>query len=362
MTEIVNPPKYPYYQYIYNSNGSQGGNRYNSWSDMITAIDGREARIQFEQSETLPAGAWNIDYHTWVGNGNNPDDPNTVTITIETGTTFSSAINWQCQNGLNITSTSTNPVYVQTVPHTYLFDRTAISTENVEFIKVTCAGLVAVGVANGFGLYAGTDDDLPGAYEVFNIDSAPYSTIVVVTKQGVAATFENNTVRSTVPIIYGWLTQSSEANAITPTHANMNGSSINFASSTTAGYFSNSSVITWLQNDKPAWIGATPSTVTSALAQLGTVTNITNASSPYTVLATDFLIRCDTSSGAITLNLPAATGSGRRYIIKVIDATNSVTIDGNSSDTIDGATTKVLSTLYEVVTIMDVASNKWDII
>ena len=308
MIEINNPPTvdYPYYQYIYNSSGSQSGNRYNSWSDLIAAIDGREARIQFEQNETLPAGAWNIDYHIWLGNGNNPDDPNTIAITIETGTTFSSAINWQCYNGLNINSTSVNPVYVQTIPHTYLFDRTAISTENVEFVKVTTSGLVAVGVANGFGLYAGTDDDLPGAYEVFNIDSAPYSTIMVVSKQGIAPTFENNTIRSTVPIIYGWLTQSSEANAGSPTHANLNGSSINFASSSTGGYFTNASVITWLGGDAPAWIPGTPKTVTTAITELGDVRvqRTSSSADPSTSdIATDgqATIHKNTSSGNVFL-------------------------------------------------------------
>jgi len=52
----------------------------------------------------------------------------------------------------------------------------------------------------------------------------------------------------------------------------------------------------------------------------------------------------NTSGGNITFNLPAAaTARHHRITIKKINASNSVTIDGNASETIDGATTKVLT-------------------
>ena len=85
----------PYYQYIYNSSGAQAGNRFNNFFDMTDAINGRECRVQFEQNETMPEGAINIDYHNWLGNGQNPDGGGLV-ITFETGTTISSGVNWQC--------------------------------------------------------------------------------------------------------------------------------------------------------------------------------------------------------------------------------------------------------------------------
>ena len=62
---------------------------------------------------------------------------------------------------------------------------------------------------------------------------------------------------------------------------------------------------------------------------------------------------CDCTSNAITINLPAASQAGRRYEIKKIDATsNAVTIDGNGSETIDGATTITITSQYESVTIV----------
>lgn len=70
--------------------------------------------------------------------------------------------------------------------------------------------------------------------------------------------------------------------------------------------------------------------------------------SNYTAAQTDFTLLCDATSGNITVTLPAAaSNSGRIYVIKKIDASaNTVTIDGNASETIDGATTVVLSAQY----------------
>jgi hypothetical protein len=72
---------------------------------------------------------------------------------------------------------------------------------------------------------------------------------------------------------------------------------------------------------------------------------ITHADSPYSVAEEDQLLIADASGGAITINLrPVASSSGRVVRVKAISvAGGNVTIDGNASETIDGATTKVLS-------------------
>lgn len=69
--------------------------------------------------------------------------------------------------------------------------------------------------------------------------------------------------------------------------------------------------------------------------------------------ATDYLILCDATSGAITVNLPAvASSAGRVLVVKKTDASiNSVTLDGNGAETIDGAATKILATQYAVLNI-----------
>lgn len=64
-----------------------------------------------------------------------------------------------------------------------------------------------------------------------------------------------------------------------------------------------------------------------------------------TLTANDYVVLCDPSGGAITVNLPAVatTQPGRLYWIRTTGTTNAVTIDGNASETIDGSTTKSLA-------------------
>ena len=84
----------------------------------------------------------------------------------------------------------------------------------------------------------------------------------------------------------------------------------------------------------------------------------TNADSPYTVLTSDEVLLIDASSGAVTLNLYAASGNeGKTLKVKLIDATNPVTIDGNGAETIEGNLTLVLSATDETVDLICDGSN-----
>jgi len=79
--------------------------------------------------------------------------------------------------------------------------------------------------------------------------------------------------------------------------------------------------------------------------------------STYTAAATDYTIYCDNSSG-MTIDLPAASGcSGRIYIIKNVGSSGTITVDGNSGETIDGATTYSLSTQWSSIMIQSNGSN-----
>lgn len=76
------------------------------------------------------------------------------------------------------------------------------------------------------------------------------------------------------------------------------------------------------------------------------------------------ILLCDATSASFTVTLQAAATAldGFRIIVKKTDSTaNTVTIDGNSSETIDGALTKVLSSQYDVVEIVCDGSN-WNIV
>lgn len=83
----------------------------------------------------------------------------------------------------------------------------------------------------------------------------------------------------------------------------------------------------------------------------------------YTVLATDSIMSGDCTSGNLTFTLPAAASiTGRQYTFKRIDGSaNSVIVDGNASETIDGATTYTLATQWQSISIISNGTN-WLII
>lgn len=82
-------------------------------------------------------------------------------------------------------------------------------------------------------------------------------------------------------------------------------------------------------------------------------TYIDHTDSPYTPLASDGVIYANATGGAITVALQAvADCKGWKVTVKKVDASaNAVTIDADSSETIDGATTYALSSQYDFVTI-----------
>lgn len=81
--------------------------------------------------------------------------------------------------------------------------------------------------------------------------------------------------------------------------------------------------------------------------------NIRTITATASAAANDYTILCDATAGAVVVNLPAAAGCpGRIYNVKKIDASvNSVTIDGNGAETVDGAATKATTTQYAGWTI-----------
>lgn len=74
-------------------------------------------------------------------------------------------------------------------------------------------------------------------------------------------------------------------------------------------------------------------------------------------------IVADATSGAITVTLPAASGlTGRKYTVKKTDSSlNAVTVDGNGTETIDGALTYVIVSQYLAVKIISDGSN-WHVV
>jgi hypothetical protein len=79
---------------------------------------------------------------------------------------------------------------------------------------------------------------------------------------------------------------------------------------------------------------------------------ITTITTTTTLDNTHYTVLVDSTSGAVTVNLPAANANtGRIYNINKIVAANTVTIDANGAETINGSTTISLVNQWESVTI-----------
>jgi hypothetical protein len=93
------------------------------------------------------------------------------------------------------------------------------------------------------------------------------------------------------------------------------------------------------------------------------VSTIASKTTTYTAVAGDTVL-CDTSSAAFTVTLPLAVDNiGCTIVIKKItNDANAVTVGVSGSDTIDGASTQIISTFNASMTIRAGASGLWYII
>ena len=104
-------------------------------------------------------------------------------------------------------------------------------------------------------------------------------------------------------------------------------------------------------------------TISGSLLNTGTV-SIDDTDSPYTITGTQQFILIDPSSGDVTINMPdASTYPGRQIFFKLTQAAgaNTVTLQRQGSDTIDGATeyTNELDIQYESISTVSDGGTGW---
>lgn len=94
----------------------------------------------------------------------------------------------------------------------------------------------------------------------------------------------------------------------------------------------------------------------------GTLSVVTKTSS-YTITDDDDVVLVDCTSAGVTINLHAvATARQKPYYFKKIDSTgNAMTLDANSTETIDGAATQSTSTQYGRFTLIPNNATEWSI-
>jgi hypothetical protein len=113
-------------------------------------------------------------------------------------------------------------------------------------------------------------------------------------------------------------------------------------------------------------------TVTGILKGNGTAVSAASAGTDYaipitrtlitsdTTLTTQTYVAVDATSSVVTITLPAAASNTNKiYTIKKIDSTNSVVIDPNGSETIDGSSTITLTTQWDMIKIISNGTN-WE--
>ena len=102
----------------------------------------------------------------------------------------------------------------------------------------------------------------------------------------------------------------------------------------------------------------------STLHIVGSIsTTASTTSGSPTLTSLDYQVNVNATGGTKTITLPTLASSlGREYIISKTDSsTNLVTVDGNGSETINGALTKDISAQYSSMHIINVSS-EWRII
>ena len=319
--------------FIYKSTGSQVGNRYSSWSDLMTAITKQEGDkiIVFEQDETIPSGSWNLDYVTLKGNGLEYNAGG-YTLTFGDSTTISSWKN-PSFNSLLLKSTSTTG---HICTFTYGFNLLCDTVSNVqssssyEFFASSYAGQNIITVRNSarWLLVGGSTKEL------FKFTGSAFAQQVILLR-GDGAVVQNNTLSSTNSQILIDIIGSVNQNLASypSTHSGF-----------TTGFF-------------------LPLTLTNVAALAYYTKTKAVADSPYTLLSEDGYLRANAVGGNMTVNLPAAVGNGRLVTVTKTDTSAyTVTLDGNGSETIDGATTKVLTLPNESIQMIDAAAGVWETI
>lgn len=188
--------------FVYNSSGSQSRNRFSSWSDLMTAIalqDGNKV-IQFEQNETIPAGAWNLDYCTLMGNGKAYDSGG-FTITIPTGVTISSWLGSPVVDSLRILCTSTGAVWTTAIGFLFAVNTQAeLWATSAPFILNTGGGQCIISLGR-----AGRLKD--NGYPVFETTAGAFGTVIVLTRSD-SSTLADNTMKSSAAVVFLDLVQS----------------------------------------------------------------------------------------------------------------------------------------------------------
>lgn len=193
--------------FIYNSGGSQDEDnlRYNDWSDLITAVGELppdNASIRFEQNETIPVGAWDLNGATFLGPA---PTASSIFITCPDGCTFTNPnVDYFSHGPVDFVSTSSSPIITLTGSNAIfnLEKGGKIASQTAPFVRFTgSGGLNIVGLGDSAGVINGLS--VPGLvsnYSAIEFTGSPL--LAVVSAPGIGATIGEDTLRTTTANVY----------------------------------------------------------------------------------------------------------------------------------------------------------------
>lgn len=303
-----------YETFVYNSGGSQAGNRFNDWSDMMTAKDLQEggALIIFEQNETIPAGAWDLNNCYLKGNGL-AYSTGGYTLTFGDSTTITD-FTFGTVDSLRILSTSTtDPIITITGGLTI-----NVINQAELWASATYPVIKQTGSGQMIFLLTGAGRLVDNGYEVFQTTAAAFGSIIIIAR-GPSSTVADDTLRSSNSAIYGHFIQSV---TLDPS--------------------------TWPGTQTNLTVGANISAKQTIISAGGRSLKQTmaNATSITPAIGYDASRQDNTQAiGTLTVNAPTGTASDGDRIILVIKTTNVQTYAFNAIYV--GSTSLALPTVSE---------------
>lgn len=293
-----------YQTFVYNSSltdaqcAALGGNVYNSWPRMITAKDKQAggSLIQFQQSESIPTGAWNMANCYLKGNGLAAGSGG-YTITWPTGCTITD-FTFGTIDSLKFISTSTDPIITITGGLTL-----AIKNQSELHASGTDPFILQTGSGQMIFLLDGAGRLKDNGYPVFETTAAAYGSIIVIARQA-SSTVDNNVLKATNTAIVGDFIQS----------VTLDGSTWPATNTGITG---------------PVVISSKQTSVGALGRALGQT--MANATSITPVIGYDYARQDNTQAlGTLTVNAPTGTASAGDRLELIVKATNTQTYSFNA--------------------------------
>ncbi len=188
-----------YQTYIFNSSGSQGGNRYNNKDDLIAALQeqGGPKILIFEQDEGFSSGTFDFTEVTLQGKGLQEYNAGGWTITFSGTATITGL--WEAIRGIRVLSTTaSSAVYSPSSAFgTWITDTVAnIHSTNYPFISSSVSGQNIIAVRN-----SGRFSKLSGGVENIEFTGGAFAQTIILS-MGDGAVVTDDTMKSTNAQVY----------------------------------------------------------------------------------------------------------------------------------------------------------------